>query len=114
MALRRRPHSFTLLPVTETHTGGRVDAPAEGTGRIIKCQITPMATDAVLRTFVPDIELKQPHLMLCDPADGEGITVGDRGVFGGRRFRVSAPIMSWGAGSATDHCQILLDAEQYS
>lgn len=113
MSLRRKPHTFTLITVTESHTGGRVDVPVEGASRAIRCQITPMNADAVLRTFAPQTDVSQPHLMLCDTGDAAGIKVGDRGIYDGERYFVNAPVMAWKAGVATNCAQILLEKEQF-
>lgn len=104
---------MTLIPVTESKTGGRVDVPVEGTARNILGQVTPMTSDQAFRTFGGDIDLKRPFLFLCDPADGAGIKVGDRAVFNSVRYFVNAPPMDWGAGMATDCTQILLEMEQF-
>lgn len=111
MALRRRPHSVVLVPVNNTYTGGRVDVPEEGTGRVVKGQLTPMTTEAVVRTFGGDVDLQRPHLFLCNVSDGESAKVGDRVVWGSKNFYVKAPPMVWQAGQATDHVQILLERE---
>lgn len=113
MGLRRKPHTLTLIPVSESKTGGRVDVPVEGTARNIACQITPLSSDQAFKTFGGDIDLKRPSLMLCDPSDGVGIKVGDRAVFNSQRYFVNAPPMDWGAGLATDCTQILLEMEQF-
>lgn len=72
-----------------------------------------MTAEQAFKTFAGDLEVRRPHLMLCDVADGESIKVSDRGIFDGNRFYVKAAPMVWNAGEATNCCQILLDMEQY-
>ena len=111
MALRRRPHKVTFIPVNATYTGGRVDVPEEGTARTIMCQVTPLTAEQVVRTFGGDVDLKRPQLMLCNKADGESAKVGDRVVWQSKNYFVMAPPMVWQAGQTTDCVQILLERE---
>jgi hypothetical protein len=113
MSLRRKPHTFTHIPVTESKTGGRVDVPVEGTPRNVKGQITPMTADAVFKTFAGDLDVSRPFLFLCD-VDSYSRTIkpGDRGVFNGERFYVNAEPMPWEAGDSTNCLQILLEKER--
>lgn len=99
--------------MSDGYTGGRVDVPVEGTHRSFKGQVTPMTAEQAIRTFGGDIDLKQPHLLLCDPGDGQGIKDGDRVIFNSERYFVAAPVMNWGAGLSTDCCQILIEKEQF-
>jgi hypothetical protein len=110
MALRRKPHALTVYPVDNTKTGPRVDAPSEDTAYTLHGQITPMSSEQVYQAF--GIELKRPHLLLLDEADGRSLKVGWRIVFDSRTFNVSSPPMVWNAGLTTNCCQIALEQVQ--
>jgi hypothetical protein len=113
LSLRRKPHIFVLIPVSKTNTNARIDVPEEGSPRSIRCQITPISTESAIRQF-GDIQIRRPHLMLCDVADGRTIKTGDRGEFDSREFFVKADPMIWNAGETTDCCQILIDQKQFA
>lgn len=111
--VRIKPHTFVHIPVTETVSGGRVDVPAKGESRAIRCQITPLAAEAAFKTFGGDIQVGQPYLLLCDVTPyNRTIKSGDRGTFNGAEFYVNAAPMHWEAGRSTDCIQILLEKEQ--
>jgi hypothetical protein len=110
--VKSKPHIFTHIPVRNSSTGGRVDVPTEQTPRNIRCQITPMTAESAIKTF-GDIEVRRPHLMICEVEDGETIRKGDDGVFDGEEFFVKEAPMHFKAGRSTNHSQVLLDQKQY-
>ncbi len=110
MSLRRKPHAITIVPVANSYTSARVDAPEEGTPVGIKGQITPMTSEQAYKQF--GIESIKPHLMLTDVADGQSLKIGDRVLYNSRSFFLKADPMIWGAGQSTDHCQILISVDQ--
>lgn len=112
--VRTKPHVVNHYPVATTSTGGRADVPTDGTGRAVRCQITPMSADAALRTFSGDLRLSQPHLMLCDvDTYNRTIKSGDKVVWQGLEYYVNAAPMVWEAGISTDCIQILLEKEEH-
>jgi hypothetical protein len=109
MAVRRKPHTFTLTAIAEQKTGNRVDVPTYGAGSAILCQITPETPRTVFDKW--GMELEMPHLMLCEISDGSAIKIGDVGTYDSREFTVKG-VKKWQAGNKTDHMEILLEQSQ--
>ena len=112
MALRKKPHTLSFTPVTETTNGSyEVQPAAEGTAVSVDGQLTPISSQAAFERF--GVELSRPHLWMCDDTDASSIKVGYKATVGSREFFVKSPPMIWDAIASISCMECILEEREY-
>lgn len=116
MAVKKKTHSLTFYPLTETAdpTTKKVPVPTEGTGVSVQGQLTPMKADAAFQAT--GIELNNPHLFLCDIEDVASVPIKaniQAEDADGNAYVVTTKPNQWSAITAQSFAEVILEQVEY-
>jgi hypothetical protein len=97
-----KPHSAMVYTVTQA---GKTKERGSALATVL-CQVTPMTANAAYNQF--NLEVKRPHLLMCDTADESNFQIGYEVVWNSRDWVVKAT-MPFSGINGQDHVSVLLE-----
>lgn len=114
MALRKKVHTLTFYPITETPnaTTKVVPVPSEGAGVAVQGQLTPMSAESAFKAT--GLELNNPHLFLCDVEDAGSIPFNAKAIdSAGVIYAVRTKPKKWNAITANSCAETVLEQVEF-
>jgi hypothetical protein len=107
LALLFKPHRWKARkPVKRQRADGAVLPHGQAEVRMVQGQITPEKASVVFERY--GIEMQNPYLALCEPADEKAHVVGGEIEWEGERFRIRS-VQPFKLVGLADHVAIVLE-----
>jgi len=106
VALKRRPHTWTVAIAAESNSGGMTLSPHYLTPVTVRGQISGISSEAAYRTYGQ--EVTQGFELLCNTADATYHAVGAKVIWNAESYIVKTDAITQNHNSAADHARFLI------
>lgn len=102
-----KPHAVAVQAPSPSSSGGQDTSGSYASASTVRCQVTPLKASAAYEMY--GREVRNPHLLLCDPGDAASFAIGAKVVWGARTFKVVSDPEVFSGIATADHASVYLE-----